>query len=154
MKQSIYLILIFVLTSCGASGPKYIKQNVSDSSKGIVYFYRPSRFFQGGGGPDVFINGVKEFRMHNGSYTYRMLSPGTYSISPRKHFNWGLDVVDTAITIEAGKEYYLRMDFSNANVDGMIVGGIGVATVSGVTIFNIIEKSLAESEITKTQLVQ
>ena len=153
--RALYIATIFLtLSGCASLGPAFTQQEFLSADKALVYFYRPSRLFQGGGGPDVYINGVKAFRMHNGSYSYMYLSPGTHLISPKKHFNWGLDVIDKNINVVAGEAYYLRMDFSDAGVSPIIIGDFGTADISGTTVFNIVDSSVAEEEIVKTKLIQ
>lgn len=148
------LVAALMLAGCAASGPRYVDKSFIEPGKAVVFFYRPNRFFQGGGGPDVYVNDVKEFRMLNGGYSYLLLNPGKHVVSPRNHFNWGLDGVDTEISVEAGGEYYLRMDFSGATVDSVVVGSVGVGSVSGTTIFNLVDETTAKSEIIHTRMVK
>jgi Protein of unknown function (DUF2846) len=154
MKLLSAFITVILLTACASLGPNFKKESFNSSSDALVYFYRPSRFFQGGGGPDVYIDGINQFRMHNGAYTFLHLKPGRHLISPKKHFNWGLDVLEKEIEVTAGREYYIRMDFKDAGVAPVVVGGFGTAEITGVTVFNMVSNELAVKEIVETKLIK
>ncbi|ABD82690.1 DUF2846 domain-containing protein [Saccharophagus degradans] len=154
MKYFILVMVYLVVSGCASLGQKFSEPMAVEQDKALVYFYRPARFFQGGGGPDVYVNEVKEFRMHNGGYAFRYFNPGEYTISTRKHFNWGLEGVDKAVSLNAGEVYYFRMDFSDSGVNVISVGGFATGEVSGVVAFNLIENSVATTEIKETSLIQ
>lgn len=152
MKIAISLIFAALLSGCAASGPIYTQSVSADPDMAIVYLYRPDRFFQGGGSPDIFVNDEKSFKMKNGGYTYIKLPEGKHTISPRKNFNWALEGRDTEIEVRSGKIYYLKMVFSDADMNIIPAGNIAVGTVSGATRFIEVPTTLASTELLETRL--
>jgi Protein of unknown function (DUF2846) len=154
MKKLLALIIVFGLFGCAASGPKFTEIVIPNGNNAVVYFYRPSLFFQGGGSPSVFVNEKQTLNMLNGGYFYMSLPSGSYTVSPRKNFNWALDVADKVLDVEAGKTYYLKFIMSDTDLSYTVIGQYGGGTISGKSQFVLVSKEVATEELKQTKQVK
>jgi len=119
MKLISLILAIFILSGCAATGKNFSTLEPLSSSEATVYIYRPSKFFQGGTWPTVFIDGEERFTLKNEGYVFIDLSPGEHEIKIGKsHFfaNWMFSDVNRKLNVESNKRYYLRLDLNFENI--------------------------------------
>lgn len=75
--------------------------------KGLVYFFRESRFVGGGVSFNVRDNGEVIGALKNGTYFFHYVEPGEHVFSARTEVER-----ERAIQIEAGKVYYIKGSIS------------------------------------------
>ena len=115
MKRIITVILVFmVIISCSSSNV-YMRDTPifpnSKEDKGIVYFYRPSKFKLAAVGYKIYQDDTIIARSINGKYFFTILYPGEYCFSLTDPNNRG-EKNELKLTIEAGKIYYIKIEAS------------------------------------------
>ncbi len=65
------ILSIFILAGCAATGENFSSLEPLSRNEGTVYIYRPSKFFQGGTWPTIFIDGEERFTLKNEGYTIK-----------------------------------------------------------------------------------
>ncbi|MCF6437735.1 DUF2846 domain-containing protein [Pseudoalteromonas sp. MMG022] len=140
MKMRILLCLftVILVSGCVATGSKFNGELAQKNDQASFYLYRPSKFFQGGTWPTVFINGEDRFTLKNGGYIHTYLPPGTHTIKIGKaHFlsNWMGEDLEFTVEVEPGKQYFYRFDIDFGSFGGggnyiTISGSIGILPVN------------------------
>lgn len=81
----------------------------------LMLYWTKTRWDQSGGGPWIYINNVKAFKLHTNHYSWVYVHAGTNTFSTEwgfKFFGWnplsGLNMKND-IPFEDGKSYYLRL---------------------------------------------
>ena len=140
------LIFAVLISGCSAMGEKYSGLINPDSNKGVIYFYRPWKFFQGGTAPTVYINDKEQFTLKNNGYGYALVNPGNNYIRVGKaHFlsNWaGGDLIGN-IKVDAKQYHFLRLDLQG----GDIIPGGNSFTITGNVGLKIIPMEQALKEM-------
>jgi hypothetical protein len=81
----------------------------------LMLYWPQTRWGQAGGGPSVYIDDVKAFKLHINHYTWIYVRSGQHTFSTvwgSKIFGWNpvSDLnMNKAISLEDGKSYYLRL---------------------------------------------
>lgn len=156
MRKLLLLIIILSVVSgvsgCSATGPIFKPIDAISSNVATVYIYRPWQFFNGGGWPELFIDGKKEFALKNGGYGVVYLEPGSHEVKAEGSMlftNWYPRPISFTYDYQANQEYYIRVTPKLGNM--MAVGNSVV--VSGSAQVSIVEKKDALTEITTTKKV-
>jgi hypothetical protein len=129
----LFLIICTLLFSgCSASGDRFKGFENTAVNKSSLYIYRPSKFFQGGTWPTIFIDGKEKFSLKNSGYVLTHLEPGAHEIKIGSTLfldNWIFGDVIGNIDMEKGKTYYLRFDieFQDATSMGTVMSFSGAA---------------------------
>ena len=150
--RSILILFVFIISGCSAKGPLFQSVQSLPSNKSVVYVYRPSMMFNATGWPDLYINEEKIASLKNGGYVELILDPGSYMIKAKGSViftNWYPSAVEGEFTIEAGKEYYIRVtpQLTGAYVTGEVV------SMSGSASMVLVPSGDARKEILKTRKV-
>lgn len=104
------LLACLCLTCC--CGPRFqIAEAPNDN--GIVYIYRPKKYFHGGLDYTVNANGFKIDTLHNGCYLPYIAKPGRIQISSRTEITSYV-----TLDIEAGETYYIKTSVRPGNMVG------------------------------------
>jgi hypothetical protein len=75
-------------------------------AKALVYFYRPNRFEGSGTNPEVYVDGQKAGRLHNGESLSVYVTPGQHVIHSQGN------PVNVFVDAKAGETYDVRYDVS------------------------------------------
>ena len=75
-------------------------------AKALVYFYRPNRFEGSGTNPEVYVDGQKAGRLHNGESLSVYVTPGQHVIHSQGN------PVNVYVDAKAGETYDVRYDVS------------------------------------------
>ncbi|WP_164718210.1 DUF2846 domain-containing protein [Colwellia sp. Arc7-635] len=146
MRVLFLIICTLIFSGCSASGERFNGFENTALNKSSLYIYRPSKFFQGGTWPTVFIDGQEKFSLKNSGYVFSQLEPGEHEIkigSTSFLDNWIFGDVVGNIDTEKGKTYYLRFDieFQDASSMGTVMSFSGAAGLIEVN------KAQAESDL-------
>jgi hypothetical protein len=130
LKVLFLVICTLILSGCSASGDRFKGFEEVAADKSSLYIYRPSKYFQGGTWPTVFIDGEEKFLLKNAGFVFTQLEPGQHEIkigatSFLDHWIFGRVVGN--IDFEKGKTYYLKFDieFVNASSIGTVISSSG-----------------------------
>ena len=132
MRVLLLIIFTIILGGCSASGERFKGFKDVAENKSALYIYRPSKFFQGGTWPTIFIDGHEKFSLKNSGFILTELNPGHHRIKiGATSFldNWTFGDVIGNVNLEEGKTYYLRFDieFENATSMGTVMSFSGSA---------------------------
>lgn len=115
MKFKLFLLLFvfpFLMSCVVAKGPVFSRVE-SSPDRGTLYIYRPSSFAAGGRIFQFFVDEKLVAKLESNGYSWLKLPPGTYTVRSEKE-KWFGDVPsahgnsEVKVTIESGKNYYLR----------------------------------------------
>lgn len=106
-------VLVVALAGCATSaeGPPF-QPMAAAADKATVYVYRPHNDFNFAGYPEIFINGEKKFALLDNGYAALSLPAGEYEIKAegtRFGTNWWPRPTTRTLSVEAGREYYVRV---------------------------------------------
>jgi Protein of unknown function (DUF2846) len=73
-------------------------------SKALIYFYRPNRFEGSGTNPELYVDGVKAGRLHNGESLSLYVTPGHHRLHSQGN------PVNVDVEAQAGETYHVRYD--------------------------------------------
>ncbi len=111
IQRLVLLAAVLLLTACTNRVSSFVAAPQQADKGSVVYIYRPSSSANFMMSPKVVIDDSERFRIASGDYRYVYLQNGEHSI--------GLDPTDQyfteaaiAVTIEADKNYYLRVSTS------------------------------------------
>jgi hypothetical protein len=152
-KLAISFVFILALTSCSATGPLFNPESMEGNSKSNLYIYRSWKFFNGGGWPNIYLNGKKLFALKNNGYGILYLEPGNYEIKAEGSFfltNWYPGPASININVEANNEYYIRVTPQH---DKTIYGASGTVAMTGSAQIVLVPKEVAMKEIVETKKV-
>lgn len=143
-------LLVTLLTSCvfqrdspfvdDAGNPIVSPPIPQDSSKAVVFFYRPGRLGRAGVSAPVVISGKSELlvgRLPNSAYTWVTVPPGKYEFKTWFHSMVGEEKPSTTLPVEGGQRYYIRILVGRFDSE--------IASVAGPE---------AEKEIKETQYIR
>ena len=109
-KLPIFLIPLFLLMGCAATGHKFTQFESVDEDESILYIYRTSSFFGGGLTPTVFIDKEKKAKLKNGGYQVYSLLPGMHLIELEGNiFEWPGRNFQLKMQFERGGTTFLRL---------------------------------------------
>ena len=74
--------------------------------KALIYFYRPNRFEGSGTNPELYLDGVKVGRLHNGESLSIYVAPGPHRLHSQGN------PVNIDVDAKAGETYHVRYDVS------------------------------------------
>jgi hypothetical protein len=72
--------------------------------KALIYFYRPNRFEGSGTNPELYVDGVKVGRLHNGESLSLYVAPGPHRVHSQGN------PVNIDVDAKAGETYHVRYD--------------------------------------------
>ena len=108
-----FILLLIVGYAAAAEDAYFTPLTPLPAEKATVYIYRPAAEFNDAGYPHIFVNGEKQkFRLKNGRYAVLTLLPAEYEIKAqgsRFGTNWWPGPTTRTVTVEAGREYYVRV---------------------------------------------
>lgn len=114
-------LALLMLVGC-ASVPAYQQfQNqpkpLSKPDKALVYVYRLNMFEAGGLDIHIYVGDQLIGTLPNGCYLYFYAQPGLYAFIPTAI---GQTSIPSNLRLEAGKTYYVRVDFGTQGFSGTI----------------------------------
>ena len=126
------LILITILNSaCMATGPIFTPQQLSDGGNALIYVYRPSRFTNAAGAPEITVDGVRKGSLKNGGYLAIEVKPGEHSVvQVYSYITWALKAEPILIKAEPKKEYFIILDINGS------VESLGATPSGGIYMIN------------------
>lgn len=152
-KIIITLSIMLLLISCSASGPVFKPEPAADKNTATVYIYRPWKYFNAAGYPDIYINDKHMFALKNQGYGVVHLNPNQYVIRADKSSilmnNWYPGPNSINLTIEANKEYYIRVSPQSDSITPIA----NTVMITGSTEIILVPKILALKEISETKKV-
>jgi hypothetical protein len=74
--------------------------------KALIYFYRPNRFEGSATNPELYVDGVKAGRLHNGESLSLYVTPGPHRLHSQGN------PVNVDVDAKAGETYHVRYDVS------------------------------------------
>src|SRR5215510_812392 len=83
-----------------------------DSTKAVIFFYRPGRLGRAGVSPPVVVSGKSELlvgRLPNSAYTWVTLPPGKYVFKTWLPSLIGEERPSTTFAVEGGQRYYVKV---------------------------------------------
>jgi hypothetical protein len=106
----------FMLSGCATTGSAFVQVETPPVDKAAIYFYRRSMFSGAAVSIKLLDNGGEIYRIQNGQFIRYLATPG-------KH-EFRTDVLgshDKAVEfdLEAGKTYFVRIGFRNADWIGL-----------------------------------
>lgn len=147
-----FAAIILLFSGCAATGPAFQSIDVNQTDKAIVYVYRPSRFFYGGGWPNIYLNGQKQFALKNNGYGVLFLEAGDYEIKAEGSFfltNWQPGPASINLSVHQGLEYFVRVTPEHEST----IFGFKTVAVTGTAQIIEVSKEQALSEIHKTKKI-
>jgi hypothetical protein len=110
----------------GSGAPSQANAQIPSTDKATIYAYRPGRMLGAANHWQVFSNGDYVGALRNSTYVKAEASPGAWTLSglTRSTAFIGVSMLDNLqknavelhkMQVEAGKTYYLRMDFGGSN---------------------------------------
>ena len=147
MKYLILFYLLVLISGCAASGDRFSGLVAEQQETSIIYIYRPSKFFQGGTWPTVFIDGEERFTLKNSGYIYLSLPEGNHKIrigSSSILSNWAAEDLEFNLYVKNGQQSFYRFDLEFGGVSGAgsymsISGSVGLTKVDKETAIKEIE---------------
>ena len=126
MKYCIITLVFFLLSACASLGPQFSKAKIQND-KAVVYIYRPHKLVGSMGSPYVYINGKKDFQIHNNGYKPIVLNPGVTKLKVYGII-WSDVKKEIQFRVEAGKEYFLRFELFKSDRDrSAAIGNLGIS---------------------------
>ena len=128
------------------------EQNTSETEpdNGTLILYRPFRFANLAGSPNVKVNETIIGELRNNRYIELSMRPGEYVITPIRDAWWNIECGSIKVIVAAKSRTYLRMDSSSAISDVVIVNGAAVSASSNDKCWiDPIEKTEAELQLKK-----
>lgn len=95
------LLIGLCLAACGSAS--HFQKAETPEGKGLVYIYRPEKFFYSGLEYPVNANGFKIDTLENGGYITYIAKPGRIQFSARNEITSYV-----TLDVEPGKTYYIR----------------------------------------------
>lgn len=96
-----------LISGCSASGPPFSPAPPGESSKAILYVYRPKAFAQSAASFDTFVDGIKIVELKNEGYTWIYVPAGEHKVLMQ--LGMGGPKIATKFTAEAGKNHYVKV---------------------------------------------
>jgi len=122
----------------------------TESDNGTLILYRPFRFANLAGSPNVKVNEELIGELRNNRYIELSMRPGEYVITPIRDAWWNIECGSIKVIVAAKSRTYLRMDSSSAISDVVIVNGAAVSASSNDKCWiDPIEKTEAELQLKK-----
>lgn len=101
---------VVLLSACAASGPAF-KAEPSRDNQSIIHLFRPSKFANGGGSPDVMLDGKKVGALANGGYLSLPVPPGPHTLEiPSNAWSWDINCTPVTLQVGQGAAHYVAMD--------------------------------------------
>jgi hypothetical protein len=131
--------------------------------RAVLYIYRPPLQFSGGGYPQVSVGGQEKFPLKQAGYRALTLDPGELEIKAECVTNWFPPTATRTLSVEAGREYYVRVIPSwapNATAEQALdpqakpqgLSPFGTCR-TGQTLITLVPKEQALAEIGQTRLL-
>lgn len=141
------LVLVWAASGCVTVGHRYEPAHNPDSSKAVVYFYRPhpkpnillTNTYNYAHSANLFIGDKKWAALGVNAYTYVELAPGTYTFSMRDNIA-GQPMATLEFEILAGQQYFCKYTFRFVPATEFS--------------FRVMPRKLAEKEIARTRYVK
>lgn len=113
MKVRIYqlLIVISLLVGCVATGTKFVPVDFADTSKALIYVYRPFTP-PVAMKPAISINGVEVAELSSKGYFEISIEPGKYTVDSDWSFLSGVPDGTATFEAKAGETYYVLIHTS------------------------------------------
>ena len=125
---------------------------VTDSENGTVTLYRPFRFANLAGSPNVQVNETVIGELRNNRFIEMSLPPGEYLITPIKDEWWRIECGSIHVTVKAKSNNYVRVDSSAVITDVLIVNGQAVSADSNDKCWiDLVEENEAELQLKKVK---
>ncbi|MEO8001666.1 MAG: DUF2846 domain-containing protein [Arenimonas sp.] len=122
----------------------------TESDKGTLILYRPFRFANLAGSPNVKVNETLIGELRNNRFIELSLQPGEYLITPIRDDWWNIECGNILVTVAAKSRTYVRMDSSSVISDVLIVNGTAVSASSNDKCWiDPVEKTEAELQLKK-----
>jgi hypothetical protein len=141
VKYLILFYLLILISGCAASGDRFSGLVAEQQDASTIYIYRPSKFFQGGTWPTVFIDGEERFTLKNNGYIHFSLPEGIHNIkigSSSILSNWAAEDIEFDMQVNNGQLSFYRFDLEFGGVSGAgnymsISGSVGLTEVDKET---------------------
>ncbi|SEK14973.1 MULTISPECIES: DUF2846 domain-containing protein [unclassified Variovorax] len=109
LKIALIFLLAFLLAACSATGEKFSRLKIPNSSVGALYVYRLPNFAGGGNAPLLFIDGNDQGSLKNAGYIRKELAVGRHVIELRNgSILSNMKPLTFDLTVEGGTTYFLR----------------------------------------------
>jgi len=143
-KYAVTISFLLLIAGCVAVGEKYKRSEAGDSSKSLVFIYRPHppadpflmNTYAYVHTANLYHGEQKLISMDVGCYTYVEVESGTHIFYIREQFTSG-ELIRVELETEPGQRYYLRYHFRFG----------AAAHIS----FEVVANAIAESEIANTR---
>jgi hypothetical protein len=151
-------MVFLALSGCVAVGPRFIYPGQPEGTDSKIYLYRKYNFVGSAGSPNVYLDGVRQGKLHTGGYVQMVVREGQHELVIGKlggdHPNWA--PANATYIVDAGKglEFFLRMaiDFSGVSTYVVPIGPspiIGSSGAAGITI-ETLDRDTAIEELSRT----
>ena len=122
----------------------------TESGKGTLILYRPFRFANLAGSPNVKVNETLIGELRNNRFIELSMQPGEYHITPIRDDWWNIECGSILVTVAEKSKTYVRMDSSSVISDVLIVNGAAVSASSNDKCWiDPVEKTVAELQLKK-----
>ena len=141
IRAKIVLVLIMLgflvnVSGCGPSlGPAFSRIETVPEKEGLVYIYRPAKFFGGGVYYDIRANGNVINTFYQGGYYPYYANPGEIEFSAKTEASSSV-----TIDVKPGQVYYLR-------------GTVGIGFFVGHPHLDVVSPEIGEKEIQDCKLL-
>lgn len=127
-KKVFYLMVVVLLTSCSATGPKFQEYTLSKAENAVVYIYRPTKTVNCCVAPKVYINQTPKADLKNGGYVVYELPAGKHEIVVGDG-SFGFTPEKISLSVAYGEIVYLKWVIGGlSQLDILAVGNIAVGT--------------------------
>jgi len=143
------LLILTILTACGATGPTYQSLDLTTPENSVIYIYRPSHFVGAASYPEITLDEKHLGSLKNGGYLVKEISPGKHKLTTKGNA-WNYALAEKTIMFEAmpGESKYARY-LINASVSA-VVGT--VVYINSDNAFHFVKPEYARKEINQLQL--
>jgi len=122
----------------------------TESDNGTLILYRPFRFANLAGSPNIKVNEALIGELRNNRFIELSMPPGEYLITPIRDNWWNIECGSILVSVTAKSRNYVRMDSSSAVSDVVIVNGTAVSASSNDKCWiDPVEKTEAELQLKK-----
>ena len=158
-RLAILLAIVLLLAGCTASGPQFKLEAKPDSTRALIYVYRPTTLIGIGNAdvPFIHLDGRRLARIRIGGYLAIPISPGRHKLTTTESLlgnDTGRVRGDATVAAPPGSTIYLRYT-EGIKAIVPIPLPVGVILISqGNYVFEFVPEAEALAELASTQAIE
>ncbi len=140
--------LIQCLVGCAATGPLFSPEaTLANDGYAKIFVYRPSRFANSAGYPQITLDGETKGGLKNGGFLIIKATPGTHTLIQEHSWKWDIRANPVVLNVQENHKYFVKLD-TDASVAfmGTTPSGTMYSVTRGVY-FAEVEESIGLDEI-------